>query len=65
MQSAHEASAGRMRIALVAGDAGAGKTALSGQVGARLAAAGWTVTTGRCSQDSGAPAGWAWAHALR
>ncbi len=65
MRSAQEASAGRMRIVLVAGDAGAGKTALSGQVGVRLAAAGWTVTTGRCPEHDGAPAGWPWAQALR
>jgi DNA-binding SARP family transcriptional activator len=65
MRSAQEASAGRMRIALVAGDAGAGKTALSGQVGLRLGAAGWTVTTGRCPEHDGAPAGWPWAQALR
>jgi DNA-binding SARP family transcriptional activator len=65
MRSAQEASAGRMSIALVAGDAGAGKTALSGQLGLRLAAAGWTVTTGRCPEHDGAPAGWPWAQALR
>jgi DNA-binding SARP family transcriptional activator len=65
IRSAQQASAGRMRIALVAGDAGAGKTALSGQVGLRLAAEGWIVTTGRCPEHDGAPAGWPWAQALR
>ena len=50
---------------LVTGDAGAGKTALAGQVSHRLAAEGWTVTTGRCPEHEGAPAGWAWAQALR
>lgn len=65
MRSAQQASAGQLRIVLVAGDAGAGKTALSGLVSLRLAAAGWTVTTGRCPEHDGAPAGWPWAQALR
>ena len=64
-RSAREAAAGRMRIVLVTGDAGAGKTALAGQVSQRLAAEGWTVTIGRCPEHEGAPAGWAWAEALR
>jgi DNA-binding SARP family transcriptional activator len=65
MRSAREASAGQLRIVLVAGDAGAGKTALSGQISLRLAARGWTVTTGRCPEHEGAPVGWPWAQALR
>jgi DNA-binding SARP family transcriptional activator len=64
-RSALEASAGRMRIVLVSGDAGAGKTALADRVSQRLAAEGWTVTAGRCPEHEGAPAGWAWAEALR
>ena len=39
--SAAEAAAGRTRIVLVTGDAGAGKTALASQVSQRLAAQGW------------------------
>jgi DNA-binding SARP family transcriptional activator len=65
MQSALEAAAGRMRIVLVTGDAGAGKTALADLVSQRLAAQGWTVTTGRCPEHDGAPAAWPWAEALR
>jgi DNA-binding SARP family transcriptional activator len=65
MRSALEAAAGRMRTVLVTGDAGAGKTALADQLSQRLAAEGWTVTTGRCPEHEGAPAGWAWAEALR
>jgi DNA-binding SARP family transcriptional activator len=65
MQMAADASAGSMRIVLVTGDAGVGKTALCGQVSLRLSAAGWTVTTGRCPEHDGAPAGWPWAQALR
>ena len=65
LDAAAEAAAGRLRVVLVTGDAGAGKTALAGQVSHRLAAEGWTVTTGRCPEHEGAPAGWAWAQALR
>ena len=64
-RSALEAAAGRTRIVLVTGDAGAGKTALADRVSQRLAAEGWTVTAGRCPEHEGAPAGWPWAEALR
>ena len=64
-RSALDAAAGRMRIVLVTGEAGAGKTALAGQVSHRLAAEGWTVSAGRCPEHEGAPAGWPWAEALR
>ncbi len=64
-QAALDVPAGRLRIVLVTGDAGAGKTALAGWVSHRLAADGWTVTTGRCPEHDGTPAGWAWAEALR
>jgi DNA-binding SARP family transcriptional activator len=63
--AAADAAAGRMQIVLVTGDPGAGKTALAGQVSQHLAAAGWAVTAGRCPEHDGAPAGWAWAQALR
>ena len=64
-RSALEAAVGRTRIVLVAGDAGAGKTALAGRISQHLAGEGWTVTAGRCPEDEGAPAGWPWAEALR
>jgi len=63
--AAREAEQAGARIVLVAGDAGAGKTALAGVVSRRLAAEGWTVTAGRCPEHGGAPAGWPWAEALR
>jgi DNA-binding SARP family transcriptional activator len=63
--SAREAAAGRMRIVLVSGDAGAGKTAFTDRVSQHLAGEGWTVTALRCPEDEGAPAGWLWAEALR
>jgi DNA-binding SARP family transcriptional activator len=64
-RSAREAAVGRMRIVLVSGDAGAGKTALADRVSQRLAGEGWTVTAVRCAEGEGAPAGWLWAEALR
>ena len=63
--AARAAAAGQLRIVLVTGDAGAGKTTLASQVSRRLAAAGWTVTAGQCLEHDGAPPGWAWAEALR
>ena len=65
MRAASAVSAGRARVVLVTGDAGAGKTALAGRVCQGLAAEGWTVTAGRCPEHDGAPAGWPWAEALR
>ena len=64
-RSAREAAVGRMRIVLVSGDAGTGKTAFAGRIGQHLADEGWTVTAVRCPEDEGAPAGWPWAEALR
>lgn len=65
MGAAAEATAGRTKIVLVTGEAGAGKTALADQVRRRLAAQGWTAAAGRCREDEGAPPGWPWAEALR
>ena len=65
LHAAAEAARGRPGIVLVTGDAGAGKTALAGQVSQRLAAEGWMVAFGRCPEHDGAPAGWPWAGALR
>jgi DNA-binding SARP family transcriptional activator len=65
LDAAAQAAAGWPQVLLVTGEAGAGKTALADHVGRRLAAEGWTVTTGRCPERDGAPAGWPWAEALR
>jgi DNA-binding SARP family transcriptional activator len=65
LDAAAEAAAGRLRIMLVTGDAGAGKTALADWLSQRLQAQGWTVAAGRCPEYEGAPAGWPWAEALR
>jgi DNA-binding SARP family transcriptional activator/tetratricopeptide (TPR) repeat protein len=64
-RTARQAAAGRLRVALVTGDPGTGKTALTDQLSQRLASEGWIVTAGRCPEHEGAPAGWPWAQALR
>lgn len=51
-------------VALVSGEAGAGKSSLLECFSAGLRAQGWTVVEGRCPDDEGAPAAWAWAQAL-
>jgi DNA-binding SARP family transcriptional activator len=63
--SAREAAAGRMRIVLVSGNAGAGKTALADRVSQHLISEGWTVAAWRCPEGEGARPGWPWAEALR
>ncbi|MEU8591187.1 BTAD domain-containing putative transcriptional regulator [Streptomyces sp. NPDC048664] len=51
-------------MALVTGEAGAGKSALLGRACARLRADGWRVVIGRCPEYEGAPPAWAWVEAL-
>ncbi|MEU1477000.1 BTAD domain-containing putative transcriptional regulator [Streptomyces sp. NPDC005760] len=51
-------------LVLVTGEAGAGKTALFGQLAGRLREEGWTVVVGRCPEHEGAPPAWAWVEAL-
>ncbi|QUX26677.1 AAA family ATPase [Nocardiopsis akebiae] len=48
------------RVALVSGDAGAGKTALAEELARRLAGRGWTTAWGRGPEHEGAPAAWPW-----
>lgn len=60
-----DVEAGRMGVVLVAGDPGAGKSALAEHIGRLLAARGWTHVLGRCPETAGAPPGWAWTQALR
>ncbi|OKI22971.1 SARP family transcriptional regulator [Nocardiopsis sp. TSRI0078] len=48
------------RVALLSGDAGAGKTALAHALTRGLAAAGWTTAWGRSPEHEGAPATWPW-----
>lgn len=51
---------GRPALALVSGDAGAGKTAFVEALADRLAAEGWTCAVGRVPEYEGAPAAWPW-----
>ncbi|MFI6046218.1 BTAD domain-containing putative transcriptional regulator [Nocardia sp. NPDC051321] len=50
----------RVRLALLAGEAGAGKTALAEQVSSALADNGWLTARGESPADLGVPPGWAW-----
>lgn len=63
--AAHDARRGGSRLVWVGGEAGAGKTTVTGAAAARLRAAGWTVAAGRCPEVDGAPPGWAWTEVLR
>ncbi|MFF5079042.1 ATP-binding protein [Actinoplanes sp. NPDC000266] len=58
------AERGEGAVALVIGEAGAGKTALVEEAAARATAAGMTVLTGRADPDEGAPAFWPWTRLL-
>ncbi|MEW2115123.1 BTAD domain-containing putative transcriptional regulator [Streptomyces sp. NPDC005474] len=51
-------------VVLIAGEAGAGKSALLGRFAERLRGEGWTVVVGRCPEDESAPPAWAWTEAL-
>ncbi|MEU5567862.1 ATP-binding protein [Micromonospora musae] len=64
-RTAAEALVAGARIALVSGEAGAGKTSLLARFRAELAAQGWLVVVGRCPEVEGAPPAWAWVEALR
>lgn len=56
---------GTVRLALVGGEPGAGKTALLQRLRERLAGRGWRSVRGRCPESDGAPAAWAWTELLR
>ncbi|MEV5380878.1 BTAD domain-containing putative transcriptional regulator [Streptomyces nondiastaticus] len=64
LERAAEAGLRGGAVALVAGEGGAGKTALLARFAASLRTRGWTVVSGRCPDDAGVPAAWAWAEAL-
>ncbi|WP_406278351.1 ATP-binding protein [Embleya sp. NBC_00896] len=50
----------RLGLALISGDAGAGKSALAEALTRRLADRGWTTAWGRSPEYAGAPAAWPW-----
>lgn len=63
--TAAEVGAHGLRIGLITGEAGAGKSALMAAFGGRLERENWLVATGRCPQSEGTPPAWAWSEALR
>lgn len=58
--AAEAVAAGRSRLVLLSGAAGAGKTALSRALAERLAATGWTTARGASPEPAGSPAAWPW-----
>lgn len=65
MAAATEAAAYGVRVALVTGEAGLGKSTLLEHLGARLEQDGWLVAAGRCPELDSAPPAWAWVEALQ
>ncbi|WP_051450843.1 BTAD domain-containing putative transcriptional regulator [Actinospica robiniae] len=64
--AAEQASAADgVRVALVTGEAGLGKSTLLEHLGSRLEQDGWLVAAGSCPEADGAPPTWAWVEALR
>ncbi|MGH8867196.1 MAG: BTAD domain-containing putative transcriptional regulator [Actinomycetes bacterium] len=64
-EAAAAVESGAGGLALVAGEAGAGKTALVDRLADRLGARGWRVAWGGCPESEGAPAAWPWSEVLR
>jgi DNA-binding SARP family transcriptional activator len=60
-----EASAGRGRVVLLAGEPGIGKTRLAEEAARRAREAGVTVAWGSSDEHDGAPAFWPWVQVLR
>jgi tetratricopeptide (TPR) repeat protein len=60
-----EASAGRGRVVLLAGEPGIGKTRLAEEAARRAREAGVTVAWGSSDEHDGAPAFWPWVQMLR
>ncbi|MGP4097841.1 BTAD domain-containing putative transcriptional regulator [Nonomuraea sp. KM90] len=58
--AAEVTAAGRARLALLSGAAGAGKTALAGALARRLEAKGWSTAWGASPELGGAPPAWPW-----
>lgn len=62
--AAEAASRERAGLVLVAGEAGAGKTALAEEFATHLAGQGWTTAWGGNPDDEGLPAAWPWTQIL-
>ncbi|MGY1829566.1 BTAD domain-containing putative transcriptional regulator [Geodermatophilus sp. SYSU D01180] len=63
--AAGRAAAGQVEVALLAGEAGSGKTTVLDHLRAEYAGRGWTTLAVSCPETDGAPPGWPWAAALR
>ncbi|WP_457110893.1 BTAD domain-containing putative transcriptional regulator [Marmoricola sp. URHA0025 HA25] len=59
-----EARSGAASYVALVGEPGIGKSRLADELVRLARAQGWTVATGRCSPDDGAPPLWPWAAAL-
>jgi predicted ATPase len=60
-----DAAGGRGQVALLAGEAGIGKTALAAELARQAAGAGARVLWGQCWQGEAVPAYWPWVQVLR
>ncbi len=65
MTAAGAAITDGVRVALVTGEAGLGKSTLLEHLSARLGQDGWLVAAGRCPEVDSAPPAWAWVETLR
>ncbi len=65
-EARHAAERGALRVALVGGAPGTGKTALAEAAARALTATrGWAAARGRCPEETGAPPAHPWAELLR
>lgn len=64
LTAAGEALAGGVRVAVISGESGIGKSFLAEAVAQRLHAGGWRTAWGRCPQAEGVPALWPWQQVL-
>ena len=63
--AAEAAQRAERRVVLIAGEAGAGKSALVDRFARELRSNQWRVVVGRCPESAGAPPAWAWVEALQ
>ncbi|MGY1672186.1 BTAD domain-containing putative transcriptional regulator [Geodermatophilus sp. SYSU D00710] len=63
--AAGRAAEGRLEVAVLAGEAGSGKTTVLEHLRAEYAGRGWTTLAVSCPETDGAPPAWPWAAALR
>ena len=64
-QTLNEAITGQIRLLLLTGEAGSGKTRVCAQLGTYADLRGVRVLTGQCYEGQGAPAFWPWLQIVR